>query len=130
MFIWLLGFSKSLVIKCPFLNDKPSMAGPTLIDMNCNDLKYYAFTMSLNKYTGSFPVLSPKLCFEKETKDIIVKAFNMIINIDKAKAMADHISCGFKYRFNSTRCNWKQKRNSKPCQVNGKMMICVEKIVV
>ena len=72
------------------------MAEPTLIDMNCNDLKYYAFTMSLNKYAGSCTVLSPKLCFAKETKDINVKACNMIINIDKAKAMTDHISCGFK----------------------------------
>ena len=33
---------------------------------------------SLDKYIGSSNVLSPKICLPKETKDINVKAFNMI----------------------------------------------------
>ena len=50
----------------------------TLINMNPNELKYYPFMISLNKYTGSCNVLSPKICVPKESKGIDVKAFNMI----------------------------------------------------
>ena len=63
------------------------MVRPTLINMNPVELKYYPFMMSLNKCTGSCNVLSPKICVPKETKDINVKAFNMITNKDEAKAM-------------------------------------------
>ena len=54
------------------------MARPTLIDLNPADLKYYPFMISLNKCTRICNVLSPKTCVPKETKDINVKAFNMI----------------------------------------------------
>ena len=49
--------------------------------------------ISLNKCTGSCNVLSPKMCVPKETKDINFKAFNMIVNKDEAKVMAEYISC-------------------------------------
>ena len=60
-------------------------------DINPNELKYYLVMISLNKFTGSYNVLSPKKCFPKETKDIHVKAFNMITNKDEAKAMKEHM---------------------------------------
>ena len=55
--------------------------------MNPTELKNDPFVISLYKYTGSCNVLSPKICVSKETKDINVKAFNMITNKDEAKAM-------------------------------------------
>ena len=58
--------------------------------------------INLNKYDGICNVLSPKICIPKETKDINVKASNMIINNDEAKAMAEHLSCDCKFKFNST----------------------------
>ena len=72
--------------------------------------------ISLNKYTGSCNILSTKICVPKETKDINVKAFNMITNKDEAKAMTEHISYDFKCKFCSTTCNSKQKWNNKTCQ--------------
>ena len=47
---------------------------------------------SLDKCSGSCNVLSPKICVPEETKDINVKAFNMITNKNEVKAMAKHIS--------------------------------------
>ena len=116
MFIVLLSFSESLVTKCLFLNDELCMVRPTLIDMNPVELKYYPFMISLNKCTGSCSVLSPKICVPKEAKDINVRAFNMITNKNESKAIIEHISCGCKYKFNSTACNSKQKGNNKTCQ--------------
>ena len=66
--------------KCLFLNDKPCMFRPTLIDLNLYELKYYPFMNSLNKFAGSCNVLSPKICVPKETKGINVKVFNLITN--------------------------------------------------
>ena len=50
--------------------------------------------ISLNKCTGSCNALSPKICIQKETKDIYIKA-----NQDKAKAMTEYISYNFKCKF-------------------------------
>ena len=65
--------------------------------------------ISLNKCTGSCNVLSPKICVPKETKDITVKACNMITNKNEAKAMTEHLSHDFKCKFDSTKCNSNQK---------------------
>ena len=80
MFIVLLSFSSSLTTKYLSLNDEPCMVRPTLIDLNSVELKYYPFIISLDKYTGSCNVLSPKICVPKKTKGINVKPFNMITN--------------------------------------------------
>ena len=116
VFIVLLSFSVSLATKCMFLNDEPCMVRPTLIDMNPVELKYYPFMISINKSTGSCNVLSPKICVAKETKDINVKAFNIITNKIETKAMTEHVLCDCKSKLNSTTCNPKQKWNNKTCQ--------------
>ena len=77
-FIASLSFSSSLAIKCLFLNDEPCIVRPTLIELNPVELKYYPFLISLNKFTGSYNDLSPKICVPNKAKDINIKAFNMI----------------------------------------------------
>ena len=63
------------------------MVRPALIEFNPVELKYYLFMISLYKCTGSFNVLSPKTYVPKETKDINVKAFNMITNKNETTTM-------------------------------------------
>ena len=70
--------------KCLFLNDEPFMVKTIIIYMNPVERKYYPFN-----------VLSPKICVSKQTKDIYVKAFNMISE-DEAKKMSENISCDCK----------------------------------
>ena len=101
------------------------MVRPARIDINLNELKYYPFMSSLTKCTGICNVLSPKICVPKETKEINVKAFNMMINKDESKAMTEDISCDSK--FNSTTCNPKLKWNSKTCQCECKSYCMCEK---
>ena len=110
-FIELFSFSESLACvakvsdrtKCLFLSDE--LHGPTLVDLNPVELTYYPFMINLDKCTGTCNVLSPKICIAKETKDINVKAFNMITNKNEAKTMKKHISCDCKCKFNCTTCN-------------------------
>ena len=56
------------------------MVSPILIDSSPVKFKYYSFMISLIKCNGSCNVLSPKICLPNETKDIYVKAFNLIAN--------------------------------------------------
>ena len=93
VFIVLLSFSESLATTCLFLNDEQCMVTPTLIDLNPAELKHYPFLISLDKCTESCNVLSSKICVTNETKYIIGKAYNMIINKNEAKTMIKHISC-------------------------------------
>ena len=112
MFIVLLIFSESLALnqtKCLFFNDEPCMVRPNLIDLNPVEIKYYPFMITLDKCSGNNNVLSPKIYVPKETKDINVKAFNMLTNKNEAKTMTKHISCDCKCKLNSTACNSNQK---------------------
>ena len=58
----------------------------------------------------------------------------MITKKDEAKAMTEHISCDCRCKFNSTKCNSKQKWNIKTCQCKCKnyheKIISVKKIII
>ena len=43
--------------------------------------------ISLDKCSGSYNVLSSKICFQKETKDINIKTFNMTKNRNEVKVI-------------------------------------------
>ena len=95
--------------KCLSLNEASCMVRHTVNDLNAIELKYYLFMIDLDKCNGSSNVLSPKIHIPKETKEINVKGFNMIANINKTKTLVKHISCNCKYKFNSRTCNSNQK---------------------
>ena len=85
--------------------------------------------ISSDKCSGSCNVLSPKICFPKEAKDINVKAFNMIPNKSETKSMTKYISCDCKCKFNTT--TWIQTKNViiKHVNVNVKLILHAKKIV-
>ena len=57
-----------------------------------------------------------------KTKDVNLKAFNMITRISEDTKMVNNgpVSCGWKCKFNSTTCNSNQKWNNDPCQCDRK----------
>ena len=61
LFIVLLSFSESWVIKNKFLNDEPWIARPILIDMGPAELEYYPFMITLKIFTGSCNAFFPKI---------------------------------------------------------------------
>ena len=56
-----------------------------------------------------------KICVPSKTKDINLKAFNMITNRNEGKTSVKHISCGCKCKFNSTTFNSNQNWNNETC---------------
>ena len=99
------------------------MIRSTLIDFNPVELKYYPFTVSLDKCSWSCNAgndLFTKICLLSKTKHIIVKALNIITRIKEAKTLIKHISFDCKCQINSTICNSNQKQNNKTCQYEYK----------
>ena len=89
--------------------------------MNPVQLKFYPFVISVDRYTRSCNnVLSLKICVPKETKDINVKAFDMITNKNEAKAMTKLISCDCKWKLNSSTFSSNQKWNNNTGQCERK----------
>ena len=88
--------------------------------------------ISSNKCAGSCEALSPKLYVQKETKEINVKVFSMITSENETKAIAEHISCNRKCKFNSRVCNSNQKWNNKiyQCECKSYRTCKKKKIIV
>ena len=66
----------------------------TLFDLIPVELNYYPFMISLDKFSGicnSVDDISTKICVSSKTKDINIKVFNMITNINESKTMVKHI---------------------------------------
>ena len=45
-----------------------------------------------------------------KTKDLNLSLFNMAIRINESKSLTKHLSCKYKCKFDSTKCNSNQKR--------------------
>ena len=72
---------------------------------------------------------SPTPCVPKETKDINVKAFNIITNKNEAKTITKHTSCDCNCKLNGTTCNSDKKWNNKTCQCECKnYCICKKRL--
>ena len=127
LFIVLSGFSETLATKCLLLNDGLCMIRLTLTNINPAEVKYYPFINSSNRCVGSCNVLSPKICVPKETKDINVKAFNMITNKDEVQQRFRVI-----VNANSIVQHKIQIRNGiiKHANVNVKVIISAKRIIV
>ena len=99
------------------------MARLTLIYRNHFELNYYSFKISLDKCNGSCKAvddLSLKICAPSKTKDVNIKSFNIITSIHEAKTLVKHISCDFKWKFNSMSYNSNQKLNNDTWQCKYK----------
>ena len=72
----------------------------------------------VDKFSGSCNFSnnsSMKICVPGKTKDINLKAFNMITNRNEGKTSVKHISCDCKCKFNSTTFNSNQNWNNETC---------------
>ena len=94
------------------LNNDPCVARPTLNDLNRVELNYFPFFISQMEVEILLMTYLRKYAFPVNEKSINVKVFNMTTRINEAKALVKHISCDYKWKFNSTTCNSIQKWNN------------------
>ena len=130
MFIRLLStctigsFGESLVsnskgrLKFISLNNQPSQARPTLVNINSNQPLYYPFTVSVNKCGGSCNTIDDPyawVCVSNNVKTMNVKVFNVTSGAKETRFSVQHESCECKCGLNESVCNLKQKRNHGEC---------------
>ena len=103
--------------KCISSNKESRLARTTLIDLNSNELHYFQFLISLDRYSGSSNTVdgfSSSFCVTNKTEDVNLNAFNMI-KINEPKQLKNHISSDCKCEFDGRKCNSNQKWNEGLC---------------
>ena len=79
------------------------------MDLNLAELKYYPFTISVDKCPGNCNVLPSKVRAPKKKKHKNFKVFNVITNKNQAKTMKKLISHYWKCEFNCSTCHSNHK---------------------
>ena len=101
------------------MNNQPCMVRPTLIDLNSDELYYYPFIVSMDKYDGSCNTAEDpfcRICAPNKIENVNLKAFNMITGKNESKILAKRIACECRYEFAGRKCNSRQKCNNDECQ--------------
>ena len=105
------------------LSNEKCMFQPTLINFHlneyCQEFHYYPLPVKLDRCVGScnsLDVLSNKVCVLNKSEDLNVSGFTMITRINESKALAKHISCECKCRFDGRKCNSDQWWNNNKCR--------------
>ena len=105
------------------MNNQPCIVGPTLADLNPNELHYYPCIISLDSCGGSYNTLEDlfsRICVSNKTEGVNLKVFNMIKGINEWKTFVKHTSCKCKCGFGGRKCNSEQKWNNDKYQYEWK----------
>ena len=139
VFIAFLSFSESFSrvakvsdrTKCIYLINEPSLARPTLIDLNSNELYYYPFMVNLDKFNGSYNTLHNLLSIiyaQNKIEDVNLNIFNMITTINETRTSTKHISCDCKCNFDGRKFNsnqkWNDDKDLRECKNPTKHHVC------
>ena len=98
------------------------MIQPAIIKLHPNEYSqefhYYPLAVKLDRCVGSCNTLNEltnKVCVPNKTEDLNLSVFNMIAGINESKALANHISCECKCKFDGKKCNTNQCWNNDKC---------------
>ena len=98
------------------------MVTPTFIDLNPDELHYYPFIISMNRFNGSWNTVEypfGRMCVSNKMEDMSVKVLNTIKGINESK----HISRECKCEVDGKKCNSKQKCSNDKFQCECKRPI-------
>ena len=107
-----LAFNFDGHVKCVSLNNWPWESGPTLIDTNFYDTSFYPFTVNVNKSgvsCNSINDLYAWICVPNKVKNINVKVFNLVLDVNELTFLVQRESCECECRLNECLCNPKHK---------------------
>ena len=110
-----LGFGGLLTAKCISKNNQPYTVRMTLIDLNLNEIHYYPFMVSLDRFGGRCDTVEDpfgRIYIPSEVEDVNLKVFNIIKGMDESKTLVKHISCECRCEVDGRKCNSKQEWNN------------------
>lgn len=108
--------------KSIFLSNQQCMMQSTLINFHSNKyiegLPFYLVVI-LHRCTGSCKTvdnLSNRMPIPNKTDDVNLSVFDMTPGISESQISTKHVSCQFKGKFGSKKCNFNQKWNNNKCR--------------
>ena len=111
---------------CVSMNNQECKIKTKIIDINNNEHKFYLFSISVNKFSGSrnnFNDPYAKLCVSGVKRDTNVKVFNLMSRANEARHIEWHETCNCKCRLISSVCNYKQRWNKNKYRCECKELI-------
>ena len=89
-------------INCLTLNNGTCQAGPTLFNINYDEILLHLFTVSVDKTGGSYNTINDpyaRVCVLNKVKNMDVKVFNLMSGINKTRFLVQSFSFHSIIRF-------------------------------
>ena len=98
-------------LSCISMNNQECKVRPEIINVNSDEPVFYPFSIKTSKCSGSCNNINnpcAKLCVLDVAENLIVKVFNLVSEINKARRIEWHETCKCECRFSLSVCNNKQ----------------------
>ena len=98
-------------LSCISKNNQECKVRPEIINVNSNESVFYPFSIKTSKCSGSCNNINnpcAKLCVLDVAENLIVKVFNLVSEINKARRIEWHETCKCECRFSLSVSNNKQ----------------------
>ena len=93
------------------MNNQECKVRPQIVNVNGDDPVFFPFSIKTRKCSGSCNNTNnpcAKLCVLDVAENLIVKVFNLVSEINKARRIEWHETCKCECRFSLSVCNNKQ----------------------
>ena len=98
-------------LSCISMNNQECKVRPQIVNVNSDEPVFYPFSIKTSKCSGSCNNINnpcAKLCVLDVAENLIVKVFNLVSEINKARRIEWHETCKCECRFSLSVCNNKQ----------------------
>ena len=99
------------LLSCISMNNQECKVRPQIVNVNSDEPVFYPFSIKTSKCSGSCNNINnpcAKLCVLDVAENLIVKVFNLVSEINKARRIEWHETCKCECRFSLSVCNNKQ----------------------
>ena len=99
------------LLSCISMNNQECKVRPQIVNVNGDDPVFFPFSIKTSKCSGSCNNINnpcAKLCVLDVAENLIVKVFNLVSEINKARRIECHETCKCECRFSLSVCNNKQ----------------------
>ena len=99
------------LLSCISMNNQECKVRPQIVNVNGDDPVFFPFSIKTSKCSGSCNNINnpcAKLCVLDVAENLIVKVFNLVSEINKARRIEWHETCKCECRFSLSVCNNKQ----------------------
>ena len=123
LFISLFNLLRVKTLECVSVINKKCMCRPKIIQTNPDEPVFYPLSFKINKCGGDFNDINDtiaKLCVLDVVKNMNIKVFNLLSEINETRKIIWHDTCKCVCRLTSTVCNDRQEWNEKNVNANVK----------